>query len=236
MPANEYATEHAVFPTNMERPLIAAFFTSQKGTFVEVGAYDAVYQSQSYQLELQGWDGVLIEPLAEQAENLRRSRRGAVVERACVSPDEVASGVLPMLDRRSASSLRFDVRKAGPQDIIQVPVATLTGILDELGVSEIDFLSVDVCGTEPNVLRGLDFTRFKPSLVLVDDKERFGETCSIMRRNRYRLVRRSGHNGWFVPRGYNFPLTLRGRVELLWTYGLGRLVRRVRNRFHAHPA
>lgn len=236
MSPNDTAIERAVFPTSMERPLIAAFFTSRNGTFVEVGAYDAVYQSQSYQLELQGWNGVLIEPLPEQAENLRRSRRGAVVERACVAPEKAQSGSLPMLDRRSASSLQFDARKAPAQDVIQVPVGTLSAILDELGIGGVDFLSVDVCGTEPDVLRGFDFARFKPRLVLVDDKDRFGETLSVMRRNRYRLVRRSGHNGWFVPHGAQFPLSLLGRMELLWTYGVGRLVRRVRNRLHAHPA
>lgn len=220
---------HAVFPADEERSLVAAFLGGDPGVFVEVGAFDPIYQSQSYHLEISGWDGVLVEPVPDQAENLRATRRAKVFEVACVAP-EAAKKPAPLLARRAGSTLHFDPNIVGPAPVIEVRTDTLTDILAEAGHDHVDFLSVDVEGGEPDVLRGFDFKRFRPRLVLVDDRERFGSTCRIMARNSYRLVRRTGHNAWFVPRSASFPLSMRGHFRLSWTYGPGRLARRARGR------
>lgn len=216
----------AVLSGNEERSLVSAFFQGGTGYFVEVGAYDPIFQSQTYHLELAGWDGLLIEPVPDLAENLDRSRRAKVRQCACVAPADAVHGWVGLLERRGNSTVHFDPRKVRNETVIEVPAATLDTVLDEAGVEQVDFLSVDVEGAEPDVLRGLTLSRYKPRLVLVDDTERFGETFRILRDGGYRLVRRTGHNSWFVPRGKAFPLSLHGRAQLLWTYGFGRLLRR----------
>lgn len=218
----------AVLSANEERSLIASYFQGATGFFVEVGAYDPVFQSQSYHLELGGWDGLLIEPIPEFAENLARNRKARVRQCACVAPADAHAGHVPLLERRGASTIRFNPRQVGHEQVIDVPAATLTDVLIDANVAQVDFLSVDVEGAEPDVLRGLDLARYRPRLILVDDREAFGETCSVLRRGGYRLVRRTGHNSWFVPREVPFPLTLRGRLSLAWTFGPGRLMRRSR--------
>lgn len=210
-----------------EQSHVASFFSGQDGYFVEVGAYDPVYQSQTYHLELAGWSGLLIEPLPDLADNLRRGRRAGVRQCACVAPQQVGQGSIPLLERRGNSTVRFNPESAREEKVVNVPAATLDAVLAEEGVTRIDFLSIDVEGAEPDVLRGLDLTRYRPRLVLVDDMERFGETRRLMRRAGYRLVRRTGHNAWFVPRGEVFPTRLRGRMQLAWTYSLGRALRRI---------
>lgn len=222
------SAQGAVVSAQEEQSLVAAFFGGEKGFFVEVGAYDPIYQSQSYHLELAGWDGILIEPLPDLAENLARTRRAAVHRCACVAPGQDRSGTVPLVERRGGSTIAFDPKSTADEIVLTVPAATLDEVLEEAGASRVDFLSVDVEGAEPDVLRGLTFPKYKPRLVLVDDRERFGETCSLLRRNGYRLVRRSGHNAWFVPRDARFPVTLEGRLRLAWTYGIGRALRRMR--------
>ncbi|MFS8038059.1 FkbM family methyltransferase [Xanthobacter sp. AM11] len=195
---------------------------------MEVGAYDPIFQSQTYHLELVGWDGLLVEPMPDFAENLTRSRKARVRQCACVAPGEAARGSIRLLDLRGGSTVRFTAKMAANQTVIEVPAATLDSVLEDAGVERVDFLSVDVEGAEPDVLRGLTLSRYKPRLVIVDDRDRFGETCGVMRRSGYRLVRRTGHNAWFVPQNESFRLTLRGRVQLAWTYGIGRALRRTR--------
>jgi hypothetical protein len=53
-------------------------------------------------------------------------------------------------------------------------VRTLSSVLDEAGVSEIDLLSLDVEGFEPEALAGLDLERHAPKFLLVEmlDRER----------------------------------------------------------------
>ncbi|QRG05157.1 FkbM family methyltransferase [Xanthobacter dioxanivorans] len=211
-----------------EQSLVASFFAGKVGYFVEVGAYDPVYQSQTYHLELGGWDGLLIEPLPDLADNLRRSRRAQVRQCACVAPQQAAAGHIALLERRGNSTVRFDPRKVTDELVIDVPASTLDCVLEDAGIERLDYLSVDVEGAEPDVLRGLDLSRYRPKLILVDDLTRFGETTSLLRRGGYRLVRRTGHNAWFVPREERFPLGLDGRLQLAWTYGIGRMLRRIR--------
>lgn len=218
----------AVTSGHEEQSLVASFFAGTTGYFVEVGAYDPVYQSQTYHLELGGWDGLLIEPLPDLAHNLRQSRRAQVRQCACVAPQQAAGGSIALLERRGNSTVRFDPAKVTDELIITVPATTLNAVLEDAGVESVDFLSVDVEGAEPDVLRGLDFSRYRPRLVLVDDLTRFGESMRVLKSGGYRLVRRTGHNAWFVPREERFPLGVDGRMHLAWTYGLGRLLRRIR--------
>jgi hypothetical protein len=44
----------------------------------------------------------------------------------------------------------------------------LTSILDEYGVEEIDFFSLDVEGFELSVLQGLDFNKYRPKYMLIE--------------------------------------------------------------------
>lgn len=222
--------DQSVFTAEVERSLVSQFFDSRDGVFVEVGAFDPVFQSQSYHLEITGWQGVLIEPEPSQADHLRKSRRAPVFEVACVAP-EAAGRPARLLSRRGLSTLRFRDRQAEGGVVLNVACATLDQVLEQAGIDHVDFLSIDVEGLEPDVLRGFDFARYRPKLILIDDRERFGETGRLMAHNRYQLVRRTGHNGWFVPKGSGFPVGLAGRLQLAWTYGLGRLVRRTRSRF-----
>ena len=227
--------ETSVFPAEVERSLVSHFFDRNDGIFVEVGAFDPLFQSQTYHLEISGWQGVLIEPEPSQADHLRKSRRGMVFEVACVAPD-AAGRVVRLWSRRGLSTLRFREKQAEGGTVVDVASATLDQVLGEAGFDHVDFVSIDVEGSEPDVLRGFDFARWRPQLILIDDRERFGETSRLMARNRYKLVRRTGHNGWFVPKDSGFPVGLTGRLQLMWTYGPGRLLRRTRSRFSERSA
>lgn len=217
----------AVLPSEVERSLVYSFFNGEKGVFVEVGAFDPIFQSQSYHLEMAGWVGVLVEPVPELAEELRKSRSAKVYEVACVGP-EASGRSASFLSLRGLSTLHFDPETDRNGTVIEVSTTTVDDLLAEAGIEHVDFISVDVEGGEPDVLRGLNFKRYAPRLVLVDDRDRFRQTCKVMARNKYRLVRRTGHNAWFVPQNDHFAVGSRGRLHLSWTYGPGRLYRRMR--------
>jgi hypothetical protein len=55
---------------------------------------------------------------------------------------------------------------------VDVPARTMTSILDECGVSGIDFLSLDVEGYELNVLKGLDLNKYCPRFILIETEEK----------------------------------------------------------------
>ena len=192
-----------VFPYQAEDPLKAEFFDlSRGGFFVEVGANDPRHGSQSWSFEQAGWNGILIEPQPDLAERLRAIRRARVVTAACSSPDN-AGGIMTLFLLGPHSSLKRDLVVTGvvPHGTIDVSTRTLDDILVETGApTPIDFVSIDVEGHEVEVLRGFDLARWRPRLLLVEDHVTDLATHRFLTRAGYRLIRRTGLNGWYVPR------------------------------------
>jgi len=151
----------AVFREEDEQELVSSYLPA-KGFFVEVGAYQPVALSQTWELEQRGWDGLVIEPIPAHAESLRRERRARVFEVACGTPEQHGE-MMPIYVASGLSSLRF--RNSPTKD---VRVVTLDSVLAEASAQRVDFLSVDVEGTELDVLRGFSFERYRPGLILLE--------------------------------------------------------------------
>src|SRR5262249_51916936 len=154
-----------------------------------------------WHLEQIGWTGVLIEPQPDLADELRRQRKAKVYAVACSAPEHagrtmrlhVAGGVSSF-----AAGLAVTGGRAG--HAIDVPVRTLDDVLAEAQAPRpLDLLSVDVEGHEIEVLRGFDFAQWRPRLILLEDHVTDLAKHRFMRRNGYRLMRRTGLNGWYVP-------------------------------------
>jgi FkbM family methyltransferase len=173
----------------------------REGFFVEVGANHPVRLSQSYFFELQGWRGILVEPLGEKCALLRAQRPGSqVFEAAAGAPEQQGRGQFVVATDDMLSGLRerpwLEVAERRT-----VEVRTLDDILAEAGEPHIDFLSVDVEGTELDVLRGLDLHRHRPEILLVEEHLEGLHVHRYLRGRHYLLVRRTGCNNWYVPEG-----------------------------------
>jgi FkbM family methyltransferase len=192
-----------VFPYQVENRLKAEFFAqSSSGFFVEVGANEPQNGSQTWQFEQAGWNGILVEPQPDLAEGLRQTRRARVFAAACSGPDN-AGRTMPFHVSGPHSSLNSMLAVTGvvAHTIIDVPVRTLDDILHEAGApAPIDFVSIDVEGHEVEVLRGFDLNRWRPRLILIEDHVTNLGTHRSLRRAGYSLIRRTGLNGWYVPR------------------------------------
>ncbi len=113
---------------------------------------------------------------------------------------------------------------------IEVPVRTLDDIIDEAGPpAGIDFLSIDVEGHELEVLRGFDFARWRPRLILIEDHLASLAVHRTLQRHGYRLIRRTGLNGWYVPQ-VEAPALGLGQWQLLRKYYLAQPFRILRDR------
>ena len=143
------------------------------GFYIDVGAAHPVHDSVTKHFYDLGWTGIDIEPSATAAELMRQDRpRNLVLELACSDADGDAtlydSDVMgwATLDEDMAAHVR-SVRAADAH-ARRVPVRTLASICAEHVTRQIDFLKVDVEGHEAAVLRGADFTRWRPAVVVVE--------------------------------------------------------------------
>ena len=143
------------------------------GRYVDVGASSPYLGSVTRHFYEAGWKGIDVEPLAEEAAELRRARpRDVVIEAALGS----AAGEVTLYvvgDERGLSSTDAEVgagyvRAGRPVRERKVRQVTLAEVLDEHCDGEITFLKVDVEGAEPEVLSGNDWSRWRPRVVVVE--------------------------------------------------------------------
>jgi FkbM family methyltransferase len=216
-------TVPAVFKPEFETTLVREFFRDRpQGFFVEVGANDPKKDSQSFHLEEAGWTGILVEPLPELASELRRQRKAQVFEVACSSPERAGQTMrLHVAGPFSSFDPNLAVTGMRADRAIDVKVRTLDEVLAEgRAAAPIDLMSVDVEGNELDVLRGFDFARWKPRLVLLEDHVSSLDKHRFMTKAGYTLMRRTGLNGWYVPRGEAPPMDLLGRWQIVRKYYL----------------
>jgi FkbM family methyltransferase len=218
----------SVLDEEREQELIGAFLGNAPGTFVEVGANDPILLSQTRDLERRGWNGILIEPLQEYAEQLRSGRLARVFQVAAGAPEDEGKK-LPLLVAGALSTLEPSiVEDVLPSEIRQVPVRTLDSILAEAGLDRVDFLSIDVEGAELAVLRGFSIARYRPRLILVEDDVHDLTKHAHLAAHGYKLVRRTALNNWYVPRDTPFPISPFGRWQLIRKLYLGTWWRRLK--------
>lgn len=201
-----------------EKALIRQYFGNAiRGFFVEVGANEpASIYSQTWHLEQLGWSGILIEPNRALSDWLAKERPGSKVYNvACSSPGKVGSAELKIpyladgkIDTGKAA-LEVEIDHAGfpAYRIETVKVVTLDSILDENKVGRIDLLSIDVEGTELDVLRGFDLERYRPRLILLEDKLVYLSKHRWLKSKGYRLVKRTVQNNWYIPENEPFGMS-----------------------------
>jgi FkbM family methyltransferase len=224
-------SEH-LSPEADEKELVWKFFNRKPGgIFVEVGANDPVTGSQTWLLEQNGWHGVLVEPLAALCDRLRQRKNSQVFQVACSSPEMEGEMNLLIAAHDGASTLQKQRDTHGTNFIgtERVKVTTLDKVLQSAGVARVDFLSLDVEGHEIEVMRGLDFEKFKPALILIEDGVRDLSKHNFLKSRDYKLVKRTTLNNWYVPRGCNFQMSsLPEKIELLRKMYLALPFRKIR--------
>lgn len=152
------------------------FGRKRNGFFLEVGAYNGVDLSNTYFFEAIGWDGILIEPDPELYRQCVVSRPNSKVMNVAASDKP---GTLQFTCAEGKEWLSFSgENKSGEQRILaeggslkrlQVPCLTLNEILKDCQ-SQIDFVSIDVEGYEYHVLSGFDLDRFRPRVIVMEQK------------------------------------------------------------------
>ncbi len=144
-----------------------AYLPERGGVFVEAGANDGVTQSNTWFFEsYRGWTGLLVEPVPALAEMARKFRRAPVVN-AALGPADQDGVPVTLVEDDLVTTLARDGSAAHGRRL-SAPMRPLSALLDEHGITSVDFFSLDVEGAEIAALRGLDMERHAPRYVLVE--------------------------------------------------------------------
>jgi FkbM family methyltransferase len=146
-----------------------------KGFYIDVGGFDPNVDSVTKHFYEHGWRGINIEPNRDLFPAFERERtrdinlQVAVSDRAGeVTFHHVDNGQLGTLEQRIAEKHR----SVGiGYTSYTVPAMTLAQICEDHVRGNIHFLKIDVEGHEAAVLRGMDFKRFRPWILVIEATE-----------------------------------------------------------------
>jgi FkbM family methyltransferase len=145
----------------------------ESGTYVDVGGGHPVADNVSFHFYLKGWRGLVAEPQADLAQLYGHVRPRDIVVDHLIGREsgEIAFHAVDRLHGFSTTreehargaeafgaGYRTETRKVRP----------LRDLLAEHGLSEVDFLKVDVEGAEADVLAGVDWKNARPKVLCIE--------------------------------------------------------------------
>lgn len=172
------------------------------GVFVDIGAHDGVSFSNTCYLErVRGWTGLAVEPIPEIYQKLRANRRcrtvngcvadkpGRVQFQAITGYAQMLSGIVDQYDPRHLERIERDMEAhgGGERRLLEVECYPLGPLLDEHGLTRVDYLTIDAEGAELAILRSVDWGRHQIAVIGVENNYDDHRIPEYLRSVGYRL-------------------------------------------------
>ncbi len=217
-------TDEEFYSQNGEDFLLWNLFNQRpNGFYIDIGAFDGIYLSNSCFFDRQGWDGVCVEAHPRYFELCHTNRpRAHCLHRACTGSTSqetvifhaeelgLFSGILTEPEKAVESRYARRNMKFSGYQTTEVGTVSLNEIVDQFTSpgAAIDFISIDTEGTEIEILKDFDFSKRAVQVFIVeanDDSSARG-LIQLMQSKGYTLARILQRNLFFAksPETINF--------------------------------
>tara|TARA_B100000795_G_C22742052_1_gene415786 strand:- start:84 stop:839 length:756 start_codon:yes stop_codon:yes gene_type:complete len=145
------------------------FRDKKKGIYIDVGCHHSFLNNNTYPLYKRGWNGINIDIDFNTIDSFNFFRKNDHNMQVAVS-DKIGEADLFFFHNRAAKNTLCKDNGNNAKEIKKVRTNTLNNIIADSKFSKnfIDFISIDVEGHELNVLKGFDFKKYKPKLVVLE--------------------------------------------------------------------
>ena len=174
------------------------FKNKENGFFIEFGATDGVTLSNTYLLEKEyRWNGILAEP-GKVWKNRLKENRNCCIDNRCVWStsgqilvfNETNIAELSTINHFSDSDFLTDQRRNSKT--YEVETLTLNDLLELYNAPAIiDYLSIDTEGSEYEILKGFDFSKYQIEIITVE------HNYTPIREEIYALLTKNGYQRVF---------------------------------------
>ena len=153
--------------------ILDIFKNQKKGYYLDIGCAHPIKNNNTYLLYKKGWDGVNIDLDKENIDLFNSYRKRDFNVTAAVS-DKEGETDLYFYHNKSAlntiSKQNADFQKADISSIKKIKTQSINKILENSPYKDqkIDFLSVDVEGSELDIFKNFDFNKYSPKVIVVE--------------------------------------------------------------------
>lgn len=186
-----------------------------QGIFFHVGAFDPITISNSHHFYMNGWTCYEFEAIPENVEKLMQHRSGKSRVFQCAVSDEDKESVDFCIVHTTPDWTASYSALGGVNDdykaifgwhpyfkttTISVQQRKLNTIIEEniQDLMRIDILSIDVEGHEIQCLKGLDLSRYKPRVIVIENVKHTSEFHEYLSVFGYRCDKQIAYNYFFV--------------------------------------
>jgi len=171
------------YAQNREDVLLHRAFPKTDGFYVDVGAADPIEYSVTKWFYDRGWNGINLEPQLRYYTRILDNRPRDINLKLAVADKPGTLTLYEMIDYGGWATLQEDVAESARQSGIQlqpnkVPVLTLAEVCEKHADRPIDFMKIDVEGSERVALLGADFKRFRPKVLVIEATEQGKSTTN----------------------------------------------------------
>lgn len=177
----------------------------KQGFYLDVGANDPNFNSNTRRFYDKGWSGINIEPGVDAFKNFSVSRTRDINLNVGVGPVKGALTFYQVVGDSTLSSFDAQIAKKMAArfgltvEEVQVDVLRLVDVFEHhVQNNSVDFMSVDAEGLDLQILQGNDWNRFRPALIMVEIDNQYREIVEYMNSCNYKLVFNNYHNGIFI--------------------------------------
>ena len=201
---NNYFVKKKSYSMNGEDLFINNYFKDKIGFYVDVGAYHPLELSNTYLLYKRGWSGINIDINSLSIDYFNFLRPDDININIAVSNKKTTKTIYYQKDKSPLNTLIPKQAKKmflGSIKKRKIQSETLSKIIDNTKFKDkkINFLNIDTEGSDLEVLKNLNFIKYKPELVCVELIDSFDPDNKTVKKNKI----------------YNF--LIKKKYKLLWS-------------------
>ncbi len=178
------------------------FFKNKKnGFFLDIGAHDGIEKSNSYFFEkILNWNGICVEPIPEIFQKLKINRECICVQAGISDMNgtsifwkidgysEMLSGLEENYNELHKQRILKEISQYGGNlTEIEINVLDINTLLKNYNVSNVDYCTIDVEGSEEKILSVFDSKNFDINVFTVENNYQSKSIRNLMRSKGYKL-------------------------------------------------
>tara|TARA_B100000575_G_scaffold23432_1_gene15950 strand:+ start:141 stop:842 length:702 start_codon:yes stop_codon:yes gene_type:complete len=177
------------------------FKNVNKGFYVDVGCYHPFKGSLTAKLYEKNWHGINIDISKTSIDLFKIVRKKDINLNLAISNFDGETYYYENSPINQQNSL---IQKHDNQQKKKIECLKLNSVLIKYNISSFEYLNIDVEGSELDVIKGIDFKKFTPTLVTIENNDLFpedyynNEVYKILKNNDYIFINKIGVTNFFM--------------------------------------